>query len=97
MLFYSHGNPDYAKFVVVPINNLRADDQGTQHVRITVKADGKMAHANDQGVSRKDWPAFIVSTLSQRDDDYNHFVLKKQKSPGRKRYQPTGLASLLTG
>lgn len=54
-----------------------SSSSGQGLVRITVKADGKMAHANDLGVSTKALPAYIVSTLSQHDDGYNHFAVKK--------------------
>jgi hypothetical protein len=64
---------DYAKFMVLPI-----DPSNPDLVRITVKADGRMTHANDLGQSSKGMPAYVVSTLSQQDDGYNHFRISKQ-------------------
>lgn len=49
---------------------------GAAGYRIRVKADGKMAHANDEGVSRPGWPAYVVSTKAQLDDGYNHFLIE---------------------
>ena len=91
-------NDDYAKFTITPVSGSESTGGGGSHptiqttdvtlldttnlVRIKVKADGKMLHANDLGGGTKAWPSDVVSTLSQSDDDYNHFILGAKAADG---------------